>query len=200
MHHTLPTHMVVADVEHRDLGDGLSKSARAEPIAVVVEEEAVEREHHVGSESRGHLDLLVLLIDPFDEFRLLGKRVAVDLSRRGSAKEMRTSSESSAHLISSAMETKSVISSSGWNACSPSNKHVNRLLRMLAKYVAPKRIRSAKREERSARQSRRLNRVPAHPLNAAVSTPPEKPLHECPTPAKSQSQLEDVSDRGSRPC
>jgi hypothetical protein len=71
--------MVVANIEHGNLGDGLSKRSRAEPIAVVVEEEAVEGEEHVGRDGSGDLLLLVLLVDPFDKLGLLGEWVAVDL-------------------------------------------------------------------------------------------------------------------------
>lgn len=45
----------------------------------MVKEEAIKREHHIGREGGGDLDLLVLLSNPSDELGFLSQRVAVDL-------------------------------------------------------------------------------------------------------------------------
>lgn len=71
--------MIITNVEHRNLADSLAESTGSEPVAVVIEEEAVERQHHVIRQRGGHFDLLVRLLDPSNKFGLFRERIAVYL-------------------------------------------------------------------------------------------------------------------------
>lgn len=71
--------MVVQDVLLRDAADGLAERARAEPDAVVVEEESVDSEAHLVRQRRLCLVLGALEVDPVGDLLFFGQRVAVDL-------------------------------------------------------------------------------------------------------------------------